>query len=141
MSFSIQGTPKQLVEAGLMVNGIPVTQQMISVLVKIGACEDIGPEERPQGAKGPAARVYRFGAKKQFKFAAEAPKQEETKREENKEETKTPASKEHFVAMLPAIPKALESVSEGEIEAMILGLQALHAFKSNSQNDKTHKRH
>lgn len=93
MQVSIQGTVKELSENGLRVNGKPVTQQMLSVLIRMGACEEVGQEQREDGQKGPSAKVYRFGGEKLFNFTVDNKKQqsEQKPKEAPEAEKKTPA--------------------------------------------------
>lgn len=153
MQVIIQGTVKELASHGLRVNGKAVTQQMISVLVRLGACEEIGQEEKEPGQKGPAAKIYRFGGKKTFSFSIDNKVQEDDKKnikEEspNKEVPKQEESPSPLQALktaveaenreesskvsLPELPAALQSMTENDVKAMIVGLQSLQALMGNT---------
>lgn len=121
MQVTIEGTVKELANHGLRVNGKPVTQQMISVLVRLGACEEIGQEEKAPGHKGPTAKIYRFANKKTFNFALEAKKPEEPKVDMSKAQTAP-------IVSMPALPPALQNLTPNDLQAMIVALQGLHAM-------------
>lgn len=131
-SFYIQGTPKELVANGLTVNGKVVNQQIISVLVRLGVCEEVGIEQRPAGSKGPAAKVYRFFGKKAFKFAID--KQKAAALQEQAQQPTEQESK--ALAMPPQIPEALQKLDSNEIQAMIVGLQAIQSLMHSGGTSK-----
>lgn len=120
MQVTIEGTVKELAMHGLRVNGRPVTQQMISVLVRLGACEEVGQEEKEPGHKGPTAKIYRFANKKTFKFALEdKPKVDMSKMQGNDTAQ---------VVAEPALPPILKNISSADLQAMIVALQGLQSL-------------
>lgn len=140
MQVTIEGTVKELAEHGLRVNGKPVTQQMLSVLVRIGACEEIGQVEKEPGAKGPAAKIYRFGAQKMFNFSIDnKPK----KAQAEPEETANPSATTPEQAFAKAVqqeqvegqkeprevPAILKSLTEEELSSLAT---LLHKIMPNS---------
>jgi hypothetical protein len=124
MEIAIQGTVKELASHGLRVNGKPVTQQMLSVLIRLGACEEVGEEEKQPGQKGPAAKVYRFGGKKTFNFSID----NKPKVKEEAQQAQTPAETPTESPIHAMLPAALQSMTENDVKAMIVGLQTLQTM-------------
>lgn len=124
MQVTIEGTVKELAQHGLRVNGKPVTQQMISVLVRLGACEEVGQEPKEPGQKGPSAKIYRFANKKTFNFSLESPKKPE-------EGPKVDMSKQ--VIAVPSLPPALQNLTPNDLQAMIVALQSLQAMSQSTE--------
>lgn len=130
MEIAIQGTVKELALHGLRVNGKPVTQQMLSVLIRLGACEEVGEEEKQPGQKGPAAKIYRFGGKKTFNFSIDnKPKvKEEAPPVEEAQQAQTPAETPTKSPIHTMLPAALQNMTENDVKAMIVGLQTLQTM-------------
>ncbi len=156
MQIAIQGTVKELASHGLRVNGKPVTQQMLSVLIRLGACEEVGQEDREEGQKGPSARIYRFGGKKTFNFSIDnKPVEEKAVPEPSSEGLPTtgtpqttplealktaieqegaakPLETQPTIVSVPALPPVLQNMSENDIQAMIVALQSIQSLMHSS---------
>jgi len=67
---SIEGTVADLTRGGkLRINGKAVGQPEMSVLARLGIAVEVGVADRPEGKRGPAAKVYALPTSGQFAAA------------------------------------------------------------------------
>ncbi len=79
MSY-VEGTIKSLTESGITVNGVKVDKADLGVLMALGLGTVVGVEDRPAGARGRTAKIYRIPLQQECLFSV-APSQHQDEEE------------------------------------------------------------
>ncbi len=68
---SIRGTIADLTKGkgAILVNGLPVDQPGLSALTRYGFGKEVGVADRPEGQRGPAAKIWEFPLNGKFAVA------------------------------------------------------------------------
>lgn len=75
----VEGTVKELVSLGLKVNGFELDAASLGCLLAMGIGECVGIQEKPEGKKGRAPKIYRIVMEQTVVFSTEYVEQAEEK--------------------------------------------------------------